>query len=150
MTPAAPSEQKNPYKGFPERPWIRLRLAAPDGSTVERAFLADTGNPCAVILGQQDMNRLKAGDGPDLQTNFGLLQGGWLQIAMPELGLTGAVLGYASDAVAAAAAASHPDFKGLIGLPLLRQAEFGGNADWFWVRTLGDGQGVSDPAGDAG
>ena len=137
MTTAALSEQKNPYKGSPSRPWIRLRLPAPDGSTLEREFLADTGNPCAVILGQQDMARLKIRDGPDVHTNFGLLQGGWLQLATPELGLTQAVLGYASDAVAVAAAASHSDFKGMIGLPLLRLAEYGGDADWFWVRAGG-------------
>lgn len=140
MTPVASSEQKNPYKGSPERPWIRLRLAAPDGSTVEREFLADTGNPCAFILGQQDMVRLKARDGPDMHTNFGLLQGDWLQLAMPELGLTQALLGYASDAVATAAGASHPDFKGLVGLPLLRLVEYGGDADWFWVRVFSGGQ----------
>ena len=88
------------------------------------------------------MARLKVRDAPDLHTNFGLLQGGWLQLAMPELGLTQAILGYASDAVAAAAAASHLDFRGLIGLPLLRLAEYGGNADWFWVRAVGGGQAV--------
>ena len=89
------------------------------------------------------MARLKARDGPDLNTNFGLLQGGWLQLAMPELGLTQTVLGYASDAVAAAAAASHPDFQGLAGLPLLRLAEYGGDADWFWIRPVGGGQSAS-------
>lgn len=130
MTPAPPSEQRNPYKGSPERPWIRLRLAAADGSTLEREFLADTGNPCALILAQQDMARLKARDGPDMSTNFGPLQGGWIQLAMPELGLTQTVPGYASDAVAATAAASHPDFQGLVGLPLLRLVEYGGDADW--------------------
>jgi hypothetical protein len=140
MTTGASSEQKNPYKGSPERPWIRLRFVAPDGSTVERAFLADTGNPCAVILGQHDMARLKAGDGPDIHTNFGLLQGGWVQLSMPELGLAQAILGYASDAVAAASAASHADFKGLVGLPLLRLLEYGGDADWFWVRAVRAGQ----------
>lgn len=137
MTPAVPPEKKHPYKGSPERPWVRLRLAAPDGSTLEREFLADTGNPCALILDRQDMARLKAGDGPDIRTNFGLLQGGWLQLAMPEVGLTQTVLAYGSDAVATAAAASHPDFHGLAGLHLLRLTEFGGDADWFWIRAAG-------------
>jgi hypothetical protein len=83
------------------------------------------------------MARLKAGDAPDIQSNFGLLQGGWLQLAMPELGLTQPVVGYASDAVAAAAKASHVDFAGLVGLPLLRLLEYGGDANWFWVRPKG-------------
>jgi hypothetical protein len=131
------SEQRNPYKGTPPRPWIRLRLAAPGGFTVELELLADTGNPCAVIINAQNMAGLKTGDAPDMNTNFGLLEGGWLQPAMPELGLVQPVVGYASDAVVAAAKASHPDFEGLAGLPLLRLAEYGGNADWFWLRAAG-------------
>lgn len=127
-------EQRNPYKGKPPRPWIRLRLEALDGTRVELELLADTGNPCALIIASPSMARLKAGDAPDIQSNFGLLQGGWLQLAMPELGLTQPVVGYASDAVAAAARASHGDLEGLAGLPLLRLLEYGGDADWFWVR----------------
>jgi hypothetical protein len=34
----------------------------------------------------------------------------------------------------AAAEASSPDFGGLVGLPLLRLMEYGGDADWFWLR----------------
>ena len=26
------------------------------------------------------------------------------------------------------------DFSGLVGLPLLRLLEYGGDADWFWLR----------------
>jgi len=109
-------------------------LGCPDGATTELDLLADTGNPCSVIISQEKMLDLKAGDGPDISTNFGLLQGGWLQLAMPELGLVRPVLGYASDAVVAAANASHQGFEGLVGLPLLRLAEYCGNAGWFWLR----------------
>ena len=80
------------------------------------------------------MARLKTGDAPDMQSNFGPLQGGWLQLAMPELGLDQCIPAYASDAVAAAAKASHVAFEGLIGLPLLRLPEYGGDANGFWVR----------------
>src|SRR2546423_15207456 len=111
------AEQRNPYKGRPERPWIRIRLAAPNGSTIEKEFIADTGNPCAIIISRRDMLGLKAGDGLDVRTNFGVLEGGWLQLAMPELGLAQPVLGYASDAIVTAAKADHPDFEGLVGLP---------------------------------
>lgn len=130
-------EQRNPYKGTPPRPWVRLRLAAPDGSTQELDLLADTGNPCALIIGQQLMARLKHGDGPDMNTNFGRLEGGWLQLEMPELQMVRPILGYASDAVVTAAKASHPDFKGLVGLPLLRLVEYGGDAVGFWLRAIG-------------
>lgn len=99
--------------------------------------MADTGNPLALIIASHNMARLKVGDAPDIQSNFGSLQGGWLQLAMPELGLVQAVPGYASDTVAAAAKASHIDFEGLAGLPLLRLLEYGGDANWFWVRAAG-------------
>jgi hypothetical protein len=133
----ASSEQRNPYKGSPARSWVRLRLTAANGSTTELDLLADTGNPCALIISQQQMTMLKHGDGPDMNSNFGLLQGGWLQLAQPELGLIQAVLGYASDAVVAAAKVSHADFVGLAGLPLLRLAEYGGDSASFWLRIAG-------------
>jgi len=116
-------EQRNPYKGDPPRPWIRLRLAGPDGATTELELLADTGNPCAVILSQRDVSSLKVTEGPDVNSNFGPLHGGWVQLAMPELGLVSSVLAYGGDAVIAAAKASHTDFAGLAGLPLLRLVE---------------------------
>lgn len=127
-------EQRNPYKGKPQRPWIRLRLEARDGSLEELELLADTGNPCALVIASPTMARLKSGDVPDIQSNFGLLQGGWLQLAMPELGLTQPVRGYASDLVVTTTKASHVDFEGLAGLPLLRLLEYGGDAKEFWVR----------------
>jgi hypothetical protein len=43
----AAGAQKNPYKGKPERPWIRVRLATTSGKFLEFELLADTGNPCA-------------------------------------------------------------------------------------------------------
>ena len=132
----APFEQRNTYKGNPERPWITVRLTAPDGSIAELELLADTGNPCAIVISQQHMLPLKAADAPDVSTNFGVLQGGWLQLAMPELGLAQPVLGYASDAVAAAANADHTDLQGLAGLPLLRLVEYGGDAGSFWLRAV--------------
>jgi hypothetical protein len=46
---AGPYEQRNPYKGFPDRPWIRLRLTASDGTGEEMELLADTGNPCGQL-----------------------------------------------------------------------------------------------------
>ena len=91
------SEQRNPYKGSPARSWVRLRLEAPDASIVELDLLADTGSPCAVIIGGQSMLRLKVADAPDVSTNFGLLQGGWLRVAMPELGLVCPVVGYGGE-----------------------------------------------------
>lgn len=80
------------------------------------------------------MMALKTGDGPDVRTNFGPLEGGWLEVAMPDLRLNQPILAYAGDAVLAAVQASHADFVGLAGLPLLRLMEYGGDANWFWLR----------------
>ena len=131
---AGSSEQRNPYKGSPPRPWVRLRLTALDGTVEEIELLADTGNPCAVIISQASMAKVKQGDATDISTNFGLLEGGWLRVTMPELGLDQDLVGYASDAVLRATQASSPDFAGLAGLPFLRLVEYGGNVDWFWLR----------------
>jgi hypothetical protein len=133
---ALPSEQRNPYKGSPPRPWVRLRLTAPDGSTHDIELLADTGNPCAIIISQALMARLKLRAAPDLHSNFGLLEGGWLHLSTPGLGLDQDVVGFASDAVVTSTMASSLDFEGLAGLPFLRLLEYGGDADWFWLRPV--------------
>jgi hypothetical protein len=113
-----------------------LRLTRPDGGTEELELLADTGNPCALVCSQAVMARLKQRSAPDVHTNFGSLEGGWIRLNMPELGLDQEIVGYASDMVVNAAKASSSDFDGLAGLPLLRLTEYGGNADWFWIRRI--------------
>jgi hypothetical protein len=45
------------------------------------------------------------------------------------------VLTYGSDAAVAAIRKSHADFAGLVGLPFLRLMEYGGDTDWFWIRS---------------
>ena len=94
---AGPSEQRNPYKDSPPRPWGRWRFTALDGAIVEVELLADTGNPCAVIISQATMARLKLRAAPGFHSNFGPLEGGWLRLCMPELGLDQELLGYGSD-----------------------------------------------------
>lgn len=136
MTPGR-FEQRNPYKGSPPRPWVRIRLIDPLGKTQELELLADTGNPCALVIGQQAMAFLNHLVTYPISSNFGPLQGGWLQLQMPELGLTQQILGYGSDIVLSSTRLSHPDFEGLAGLPLLRLTEYGGDPDWFWIRALG-------------
>jgi hypothetical protein len=106
----------------------------PGGATDEVELLADTGNPCAVIISRVLMAKLKQRAASDVNSNFGLLEGGWLHLTMPELGLDQDLEGYASDTVATATKTSSPDFEGVAGLPFLRLLEYGGNADWFWLR----------------
>jgi hypothetical protein len=129
-------EQRNPYRGTPLRAWFRLRLIAADGAASELEVLADTGNPCALIVSPEQMRQCKRGDAPDVQTNFGTLEGGWLEVEIPELQYCRNIVGFASDGVFHACQASHPDLAALAGLPLLREFEYGGDADSFWIRNV--------------
>lgn len=130
------AEQRNEYKGEPPRPWIRLLLVAANGSTREMDALADTGNPCSLIIGPALFDEFNLGFAPGMSSNFGPLAGGWLRIQIPVLGFDSDVLAYSGKAVAEAAAASHSDFEGLAGLPLLRMLEYGGDAEAFWIRPI--------------
>jgi hypothetical protein len=113
---------------------MRARFVAPSGAPQELELLVDTGSPFPVILGLESLRQLKHNDAGAVDTNFGPMEGGWLRVALPELRLDRAVLGYAGDAVIATVRASSPDFKGLAGLPLLRMLAYGGDADSFWIR----------------
>ncbi len=133
---AHPLNRRNLYKGIPSRPWLRLRLLGENGLIRELQLLADTGNPFPLIISSTNMARFIEGFSPDIETNFGVMKGGWIRVAIPGLDFNGRVLGYASDAAVWSAKRSHSDFEGLIGLPLLRKGEYGGNARWFWLRSL--------------
>jgi hypothetical protein len=128
-------EQRNAYLGSPERPVVRVGLMALDGSRADVTLLADTGNPFAIIVSRSVMRRLKRRVVSDVNTNFGLLKGRWFHLFMPEFGLDRGLVGYASDAVANSTKQSDAIFDGLAGLPFLRLLEFGGDADWFWLRS---------------
>lgn len=134
MCPSSPP-QLNHYKGTPPRAWIRVRFAAADGTEHERELLADTGSPCAVILGPSDLALLCRAGAAGIGSNFGPLVGGWLELAMPELGLSRHVLGYGSEEVLKAVQKASAEFGGLAGLPLLRMAEYGGDNAAFWIRS---------------
>ena len=103
----------------------------------ERDLLADTGSPCAVILGDAELSKLSHTSAEGIESNFGTLNGGWLSIEMPELGLSTQVLGFGSDQVLQTVQSDSPDFAGLIGLPLLRMTEYGGDATSFWLKNVG-------------
>lgn len=103
----------------------------------ERELLADTGSPCTVILGAADLALLGRAAAQGAGSNFGQLTGGWLELAMPELGLTSPIRGFGSDRVLQAVRTDCPDFAGLVGLPLLRLLEYGGDAATFWLKRAG-------------
>lgn len=114
---------------------VHVGLWTRDGGRETLELLADTGNPCAIVISTIAMAKLSFLAAPDINSNFGLLEGGWLRIDMPELSLDQEIIGYASDAVAGATKRSDPAFQGLAGLPFLRLAEFGGDDESFWLRV---------------
>jgi len=114
---------------------VRVVLVSAEGLSTELDLLADTGNPCALIISVDTMRQFNLGITTGLHTNFGFLEGGWLRVQIPELQFDEDVLGYGSDAVAEAAKSSHADFAGLVGLPLLRMMQYGGDRDHFWIRS---------------
>lgn len=126
-------EQRNRYLGG--RPWLRLGFRAPDGSVRPLDLVADTGCPPAVILRADLFGLLVHKRTRDRHSNHGPLMGGWLRLYSPELGRVEFVEGYGNDEAPARVSRSHPDFAGVVGLPVLRLAEYGGNADAFWIRT---------------
>src|SRR5260370_23456813 len=130
MAPTS-SVRRDPYKGATPRCWIRLRFAALDGALHERELLADTGSPFAVILGKTDLMLLQRASAAGSNTNFGYLRGGWLELDMPELGLSSQIRSYGSETVLQAVQSDSPDLAGLAGLPLLRLLQHGGDKDSF-------------------
>jgi hypothetical protein len=100
----------------------------------ELDLVADTGCPVGVILRADLFHALRYGTVPDIESNFGMLVGGWLRIYLPAWGLVELVRGYGNDKAASDVKLEHPDFVGLVGLPILRLGEYGGNADAFWFR----------------
>ena len=126
------AEQRNPYRG--PRPWLRLGFKAPDGSVHRLDLVVDTGSPAGLIIRPDWMTILTHRVLQTRPSNFGPLDGGWLRLYAPELGVVEFVIGYGNANVAATAARSHTDFVGVIGLPLLQLGEYGGNATDFWFR----------------
>ena len=127
-------EQRNPYRGVQPRAWIVVRLKNPSGVIQEFKLIADTGNPCSIIIAETVLPQFTFGQSTDLNSNFGYLRSSWFLLAIPELGFESLILGYGSNEVAAAAQINHSDFAGLAGLPLLRLLEYGGNEVEFWIR----------------
>lgn len=133
--PETPSEQRNVYRGMPARAWLRLQLISANGRVRELEFLVDTGNPCAIIIDTATMDSLRWRESVRTDSNFGSLEGGWLRIVIPELGFDIKTLGYANDPIVNVVRRSDAEFGGLVGLPLLRMVEYGGDAGWFWIRS---------------
>ncbi len=126
------SEFRTPYLGG--RAWLNLGFRALDGQRVDLPLVVDTGSPIGLVLGADPFEELFICDVKSVVNNFGVLRGGWFEIYMPEIGLVERVRGYESRPLAMSLALDDPSFRGLVGLPVLRLGEYGGNAGEFWFR----------------
>jgi hypothetical protein len=127
-------EQRNPYRGVAPRAWLRLRFLDPSDAPVELTLIADTGSPYAVILDALALSRLRRASAPPEVSTFGPMTGGWVRLSMPDFGIEQDILCYGSATIEAAVQGDDPSFQGLVGLPVLQLAEYGGNATDFWFR----------------
>src|SRR5258708_22361538 len=93
------AQQRNAYAGNPPRAWLRINVGALDGRERELCIIADTGNPCALIVGLEVFREFLVEEAGDVASNFGLLQGGWLDVTIREVGFRGRVLAYGNDNV---------------------------------------------------
>jgi hypothetical protein len=133
MSPAF-VEQRDPYLGTPPRAWLRLRFLDPNDAHVELTLIADTGCPYAVIIDPVVLRQLTRLSARPIVSNFGPMTSGWVRLSMPAFGLDQDVLCHGSSMVGQAVVADDPSFQGLVGLPILQLAEYGGNATDFWFR----------------
>ena len=97
-------------------------------------LLVDTGNPYEVIIDAATMQAMQWHAADQSESNFGIAEGGWLQIAIADIGFDTFIVGYANDRIVGIVKRPDWGFDGLIGLPLLRMLEYGGDRGFFWVR----------------
>lgn len=133
MNPA-PVEQRNPYRGFAPRPWLRIRVLDANDVPVELTLIADTGSPHAVIIDVILLSQLTRLPTQPVGSNFGPMTSGWVRLSMPDFGIDQDILCHGSPTIERAVQADDPSFQGLVGLPVLQLAEYGGNATDFWFR----------------
>ena len=127
------SEQRRPYRS--RRPWLEFTFLTPDGIRADVNLVADTGCSFDFILCPELYDILVRADlGIVPRTNFGDLPSGMVLMYMPEVGFVESVRALRSDLVGALLEREHPTFAGVVGLPILRLGEYGGNASEFWFR----------------
>ena len=131
------SEQRFPYQGDPLRPLVKLTFADANGVNRTLSLIADTGCPFEVILSEDWFDQLVHTHTDEIESNFGFMSTGWIQLYMPEMGLVELINGCGSKEVGEIVSDDHQAFVGLVGLPILRLGEFGGNATEFWFRYPG-------------
>ena len=99
------------------------------------SLLVDTGNPYEIIVDAATMQSMRWHAADESESNFGIAEGGWLQIEIAEIGFGAFIVGYANDKIAGIVKRSDWGFDGLIGLPLLRMLVYGGDRGFFWVQA---------------
>ena len=127
------AEQRNPYHRG--RSWLQLGFKDVEGIVHNLKLVADTGSAGGIILRPDWFLKLRHERTEIRDSNFGPMVSGWLRLYQPDIELVEFVRGYGSEKAAAIAAKSDLEFMGVVGLPVLRLMEYGGDYDSFWIRT---------------
>jgi hypothetical protein len=129
-------EQRNRYKGDPPRPWVTVVFQKTDGSgKLEKQLIVDSGGIAEIRISRSLLSKIELEPAGIQKTNFGLAEGSWVWVEIPELGFREQMIAHGLDRIVAAAKESHSDFEGSVGLPFLRKFEYGGNENEFWIRS---------------
>ena len=126
--------QVNDYRGIPPRPLTRLRLIGATGDIIELDAVVDSGSPLTIVVGMDVFARFAHRETRTVSTNFGTLKSGWIRMTIPQTRFNQEIRVYGSDTVVHSVQLSDRRFAAVIGLPVLRMFEYGGDADRFWIR----------------
>lgn len=89
--------QKNRYLGRTPRPWLAVPFRNTEGVVHTVKLIADTGCPQGIILAPEWFDTLVTTRFASIRTNFGVMDGGWLQVFDPGSGFVELVRGYSSE-----------------------------------------------------
>ena len=125
---------RTPYKGRAPRCWLPVRVVSERGDFLQFHALVDTGCPFALVVTSAVFDEFSYDEAVSIKNNFGWQEGGWFIVEIPEISFRTEIIGYRNDSMVSVAQRSHPSFQGVLGLPILRLGEYGGNKDEFWFQ----------------
>lgn len=88
------------------------------------------------MVGAAVMRHFGANRGSQFTGPYGPMTPATINVEIPEIGLAASITAHECPMIEALVKASHQDFDGLVGLPLLQLTEYGGNDEEFWVKPL--------------
>src|SRR5438094_4075706 len=95
--------------------------------------MVDAGCHCWIISDAAAATAFGFRSFVSLKTNYGMMKGNWILVEVPGCNFKDVLVGYESDVLVEKAKQACPDFDAIFGLPLLREFNFGGDKQEFWI-----------------